>query len=175
MSDVSSSSSAPSLTPAPDAPCPCGSGATYATCCGPLIAGTRSAADAARLMRSRYTAHATHAFAYLHQTYLPTRGTPFNASDYQSDIQWTKLEIHRHDPDVKPGVSHVDFTAHFTQNGHAGAHHEKSEFLQIDGAWLFNRPLREGPAPVVSATRVGRNDPCPCGSGKKYKKCCGAA
>ncbi|HTG14601.1 MAG TPA: SEC-C metal-binding domain-containing protein [Blastocatellia bacterium] len=22
--------------------------------------------------------------------------------------------------------------------------------------------------------RVGRNDPCPCGSGKKYKKCCGA-
>ncbi|MBR6467995.1 MAG: SEC-C domain-containing protein, partial [Desulfovibrio sp.] len=23
------------------------------------------------------------------------------------------------------------------------------------------------------APRVGRNDPCPCGSGKKYKKCCG--
>jgi len=23
--------------------------------------------------------------------------------------------------------------------------------------------------------RVGRNDPCPCGSGKKYKKCCGAS
>jgi preprotein translocase subunit SecA len=27
--------------------------------------------------------------------------------------------------------------------------------------------------PVVSS-KVGRNDPCPCGSGKKYKKCCGA-
>ena len=27
--------------------------------------------------------------------------------------------------------------------------------------------------PVVKAVRVGRNDPCPCGSGKKYKKCCG--
>jgi preprotein translocase subunit SecA len=25
-----------------------------------------------------------------------------------------------------------------------------------------------------SVTKVGRNDPCPCGSGKKYKKCCGA-
>jgi uncharacterized protein YecA (UPF0149 family) len=23
--------------------------------------------------------------------------------------------------------------------------------------------------------KIGRNDPCPCGSGKKYKKCCGAA
>ncbi|MBI5560730.1 MAG: SEC-C domain-containing protein, partial [Deltaproteobacteria bacterium] len=29
------------------------------------------------------------------------------------------------------------------------------------------------PVPVKSAVRAGRNDPCPCGSGKKYKKCCG--
>ena len=28
-------------------------------------------------------------------------------------------------------------------------------------------------APVINAEKVGRNDPCPCGSGKKYKKCCG--
>ena len=27
---------------------------------------------------------------------------------------------------------------------------------------------------VVKEVRIGRNDPCPCGSGKKYKKCCGA-
>ncbi|MBW2689835.1 MAG: SEC-C domain-containing protein, partial [Deltaproteobacteria bacterium] len=26
----------------------------------------------------------------------------------------------------------------------------------------------------VSVTKIGRNDPCPCGSGKKYKKCCGS-
>jgi preprotein translocase subunit SecA len=43
------------------------------------------------------------------------------------------------------------------------------------------RPLRAGmddgsdkPRPVRrAAQKVGRNDPCPCGSGKKYKKCCG--
>ncbi|MBK1707338.1 SEC-C metal-binding domain-containing protein [Halochromatium glycolicum] len=29
------------------------------------------------------------------------------------------------------------------------------------------------PVPITS-TKVGRNDPCPCGSGKKYKKCCGS-
>jgi preprotein translocase subunit SecA len=28
--------------------------------------------------------------------------------------------------------------------------------------------------PVLAKKQVGRNDPCPCGSGKKYKKCCGA-
>jgi len=31
----------------------------------------------------------------------------------------------------------------------------------------------EAPKPVRSGAKVGRNDPCPCGSGKKYKKCCG--
>ncbi|HNQ35498.1 MAG TPA: SEC-C metal-binding domain-containing protein, partial [bacterium] len=36
------------------------------------------------------------------------------------------------------------------------------------------RPTIEAPRPAESeAPRVGRNDPCPCGSGKKYKKCCG--
>ncbi len=31
----------------------------------------------------------------------------------------------------------------------------------------------EAPKPVRAGAKVGRNDPCPCGSGKKYKKCCG--
>ena len=31
------------------------------------------------------------------------------------------------------------------------------------------------PTSAAKSTKVGRNDPCPCGSGKKYKKCCGAA
>ncbi len=30
------------------------------------------------------------------------------------------------------------------------------------------------PPQVVKSEKTGRNDPCPCGSGKKYKKCCGA-
>ncbi|MDD4940337.1 MAG: preprotein translocase subunit SecA [Candidatus Omnitrophica bacterium] len=34
-------------------------------------------------------------------------------------------------------------------------------------------PRQAPPAAAVSHPRVGRNDPCPCGSGKKYKKCCG--
>jgi preprotein translocase subunit SecA len=35
-------------------------------------------------------------------------------------------------------------------------------------------PSRVMPSPVQSShPKVGRNDPCPCGSGKKYKKCCG--
>ncbi len=33
--------------------------------------------------------------------------------------------------------------------------------------------LLNPPKPVVASAKVGRNDPCPCGSGKKYKQCCG--
>jgi preprotein translocase subunit SecA len=29
------------------------------------------------------------------------------------------------------------------------------------------------PQPLVLEPKIGRNEPCPCGSGKKYKKCCG--
>ena len=36
-----------------------------------------------------------------------------------------------------------------------------------------NRYEDEGPKPVKNESRIGRNDPCPCGSGKKYKHCCG--
>ena len=33
--------------------------------------------------------------------------------------------------------------------------------------------LLNPPKQTKAETKIGRNDPCPCGSGKKYKKCCG--
>src|SRR2546426_10349855 len=40
---------------------------------------------------------------------------------------------------------------------------------------VYTAPAKEAPQPAQrAAARVGRNDPCPCGSGKKYKKCHGA-
>jgi preprotein translocase subunit SecA len=35
------------------------------------------------------------------------------------------------------------------------------------------KETQNSPKPTISSVKVGRNDPCPCGSGKKYKKCCG--
>jgi uncharacterized protein YecA (UPF0149 family) len=35
------------------------------------------------------------------------------------------------------------------------------------------KPAAPGAAPANRQSSVGRNDPCPCGSGKKFKKCCG--
>jgi uncharacterized protein len=49
----------------------------------------------------------------------------------------------------------------------------------IHGYWLERRKdskgnLTVGSMPVTRDPKVGRNEPCPCGSGKKFKKCCGA-
>ncbi len=38
----------------------------------------------------------------------------------------------------------------------------------------MDRALRP-PEPAVAGPKIGRNDPCPCGSGKKFKKCCAEA
>ena len=43
------------------------------------------------------------------------------------------------------------------------------EQARLAGATNGNKPQQV----VRGAAKVGRNDPCPCGSGKKYKKCCG--
>ncbi|MBQ4132365.1 MAG: preprotein translocase subunit SecA [Desulfovibrionaceae bacterium] len=44
--------------------------------------------------------------------------------------------------------------------------------MSYSGPGENNRPRR--PQTIKKEVRVGRNDPCPCGSGKKFKKCCGA-
>jgi len=45
---------------------------------------------------------------------------------------------------------------------------------ELDQARLAGGGMQEAVQQVVRGDKVGRNDPCPCGSGKKYKKCHGA-
>lgn len=168
--------SSPTALPKPQAgqPCPCGTGRPYEACCGPLLAGTRPAATAEELMRSRFTAHVAQDDRYLHLTYEPTASKPFEAQpEDMPAIGWTRLVVHSHEPGRTPDQSFVDFSAFYVgEGGREAALQEKSEFHRVKGAWLYARNVREGPAPVKSAPKVGRNDPCPCGSGKKYKQCC---
>jgi SEC-C motif-containing protein len=154
-------------------PCPCGSGRIFDACCGALLAGERSAATAEELMRSRYTAHAVGDFAYLHRTYLGTVHQPYVEDPDPPALQWTRLVVHSHETGPKPDLAYVDFSAFYEEEGAAHVLQEKSEFQRIDGQWFYRRTVRMGPAPVKSAhPKVGRNDPCPCGSGRKFKHCC---
>jgi SEC-C motif-containing protein len=158
--------------PSSDSPCPCGSGLKFGECCEPILQQRRPAATAEQLMRSRFTAHVVHDHQHLHRTYGGTMNKPYvEETTAMTEATWTRLVIHSHE--VQPDRAFVDFTAYF-QNGDAEVpHHEKAEFERANGSWIYTRAVRLGPAPIKAAPKVGRNDPCPCGSGKKYKHCCG--
>jgi SEC-C motif-containing protein len=167
------SSPTPSSPPDTSRPCPCGSGKLFADCCGPVLAGRRMAATAEEQMRARFTAHVVHDFAFLHRTYLPTSRQPFVEVTEKPATVWTRLVVHHHDPGPTPDLASVDFSAYGTEEGREMVLHEKAEFARSESGWIYTRSLREGPAPFkASSPKPGRNEPCPCGSGKKYKQCC---
>lgn len=154
------------------APCPCCSGKKHADCCGPLLAGDAKAASAEALMRSRFCAYSTDNFDYLSKSWhKSTRPKSFAPDD--DGLIWTELEMletSKGQDGDSTGV--VDFIAHYTVNDkHKGQMREVSDFVFEDGQWFYvdGKQLKGQP---VSSKKVGRNDACPCGSGKKYKKCC---
>jgi SEC-C motif-containing protein len=160
-------------------PCPCGSGRTYAVCCGPLIEGTGQAQTPEALMRSRYTAYVLQEIPYLARTLHPGERDDFDeegAVQWARESEWLGLEIlgvTGTDPGDQIGT--VEFKAQYNRDGVTQVHHERSEFRRVDGVWYFYDGKPVGAPQVRRATpKIGRNDPCPCGSGRKYKKCCGA-
>ncbi|MFQ5443820.1 MAG: YchJ family metal-binding protein [Nitrospinales bacterium] len=166
--------------------CPCGTGFPYTDCCGPLIRGVGFSDTAEELMRSRFTAFAKGQWDYLEQTRYPGDGELEDGrySNLTHDgISWKKLEIF----DVRKGGAfdesgEVSFVACYTENGEEKKLHETSKFIKENGRWYYSERQSKiaapDPAPpakpfVRNQPKVGRNDPCPCGSGKKFKKCCG--
>ena len=159
--------------------CPCGSQKPFSECCGPALSGAVASATPEALMRSRYTAFVKQDINYIFKTVAPARRKEFDrpgVEKWSRNSEWLGLEIvttEKGGPEDKTGT--VEFAAKFRENGEARRHDELATFVKIDGRWYFE----DGKAPSVKQVRhdgprAGRNDPCPCGSGKKYKKCHGA-
>lgn len=145
----------------PSQPCPCGSGATLAQCCGIYLTGDNAPTPEA-LMRSRYTANALGRADYLRRTWHPST-CPAQLS-LADGPQWLALEVRRTVEADATGSAFVEFVAHYRQGGRSGALHETSRFVWEGGQWLYlDGDIHPAPA---------RNAPCPCGSGRKYKRCC---
>jgi len=119
-------------------------------------------------MRSRYSAYVAGDVDYVRATWHPsTRPAELTLPA----VHWLGLEItdrQRGGPDDDQG--RVAFVARFRdENGVETALREDSRFVREDGRWYYV----DGRTVPVSTAKVGRNDPCPCGSGNKYKRCCG--
>jgi SEC-C motif-containing protein len=129
-------------------------------------------------MRSRYTAYTLARIDYVTDTHDPkTRAShnPEEARAWAEGVEWLGLEILAAEgggPDDKKGT--VDFVARFKSEEGEQEHRERSQFVKREGVWYFadGKPLGP-PAVRRDSPKIGRNDPCPCGSGKKYKKCHG--
>lgn len=167
--------------------CPCGSEKKYSDCCEPYITGKKNAPTPEALMRSRYTAYVKVAEPYLKETLAPESRGDYNEAEvreWAKKSEWLGLEI------LKAEGNKVEFIAKYKTQGKVLEHHEVSTFKKKEDKWYFvdgeSHVHEEGKGhehhqhapkePIVRATpKVGRNDPCSCGSGKKFKKCCGVA
>jgi SEC-C motif-containing protein len=158
--------------------CPCGSQKDYNQCCGKYHQGEK-APTAEALMRARYSAFAKHQIKFIGDTHTPgTKDFDENeAKEWATNSNWEKLEIvktFKGKEDQDEGV--VEFKAYYSdKEDHHFCHHEIAEFKKINGQWYYDDGQIVGTQPLTRATpKVGRNEPCPCSSGKKFKKCCGA-
>jgi len=158
--------------------CPCSSGQDYAECCQPVIEGEKKAPTPEALMRARYSAHASGQSNFLISSLHPSiRGEEPRDEDQdkfeeiKNDISWDGLEVV--ETSEQGDIGEVDFIAHYSIQDHPQKHREKAKFVKEDGEWFYLDGEVEGHVTYRrESPKVGRNDPCPCGSGKKYKKCC---
>ena len=157
--------------------CPCGSGIPFANCCEPVIKGERESETAEQLMRARYSAFATGVVEFIVATTHSTTRPEVNLADiteWSQTSTWHGLQIIA-TRDVDENKTFVSFEAQFTQRGEDVSHREMSLFEREGGKWRFvTGDQLKNPTVRYETPRTGRNEPCPCGSGKKYKKCCGA-
>lgn len=158
--------------------CPCGSGKKYGECCGPILDGSVAAQTAESLMRARYSAYVTGNIDFISESCVQGDSGPDIDLDetrrWSKESQWHGLDIHSATGSSATDTEgFVEFSAHYSRGGLREEHRERAIFKKVDGKWLYAEGSLATTTVVRDTPKVGRNDPCPCGSGKKYKKCCG--
>ena len=111
---------------------------------------------AEELMRNRYDAFVKEDWDYLAKT-----SAYQSVEELQSSppMQWLKLDVLNADEKT------VEFKAYYRESESIKVLHEKSNFIKINGELKY----KDG---TLFNSKVERNESCPCGSGKKFKRCC---
>jgi len=156
--------------------CPCGSGGAYSECCEPIINGKQPAETAEQLMRARYSAHVKMQMDFIFETTHPEHRQGYDHAGtkaWAEGADWQGLEIvDARNGGLDAAAGEVEFIARYRDKGVLREHHECAQFKRKDGSWYFTDGAMVKSKPLI-VTKIGRNDPCTCGSGLKYKKCCG--
>ncbi|BDY05322.1 hypothetical protein F0521_23630 [Ferrimonas sp. YFM] len=119
-------------------------------------------------MRSRYTAFATAQAGYLLATHDPDTRQGLTEQALKQSCEksdFVGLQI-MDAPPYQQDKGEVEFRAWYRQGNEILALWERSQFRRQDSRWYYCR------GDIRPSIKLGRNDPCPCGSDKKAKKCC---
>lgn len=156
-----------------DSNCPCGSKKLYAECCQLFHLHKSVASTPEQLMRSRYAAYALGGLGqYLVDTWHPDYLNGLSANELnQTTSNWIGLNVISSSISKTGKQGQVEFIAAFDDLDGSGPRqflHECSYFENLAGLWLYT----QGDIKAVKYPK--RNEPCLCGSGLKFKKCCAA-
>lgn len=154
--------------------CLCGSGLAYLACCGVYHRGEQLPETAEALMRSRFTAYARKDTVYLLATWDEAK-RPAELDLSQEHAIWHSLQI----IECKKGRAQdnkgiVAFKAYYSLDTEDYYFHEISQFVKRQGKWLYVDGVIKSAGKVNTHPPLARNSLCHCGSGKKFKRCCGA-
>lgn len=147
--------------------CNCQSGKNYTECCEPFHLKSKIPETAEQLMRSRYSAYTLVNIPYIVETTVPNQQKYLDQAAMKvwgENTKWAGLEIINYLPSLSKKHSQVEFKAFFDTEEGIQEHHELSLFVKIDNRWFFVDP-------TVPLPNQKQN--CVCGSGKKFKHCCG--
>lgn len=153
--------------PLPQA-CPYQSGKPYSLCCQPYHVENQHPPTAEWLMRSRYSAYALQRIDYIINTTMSAQQKLLDRpaiADWSRNTDWCGLDILAHYPRVGKHHAQVEFNAFFNYNNECMTQHELSTFVRIGQRWYFLDP--------TVTMSWGLKQPCLCGSGIKFKHCCG--
>lgn len=145
--------------------CPCGSKRDYSACCGRFIEGDLYPQTAEELMRSRYTSFVRGNNSYLKETWT-SENLPKEGKLIDPEAIWIGLTVHDR-ADLSEHEGSVTFTALCIKGCTLCTLHETSLFKKRQGRWYYHTGDAE-----FDSREITRNGKCPCGSGKKFKRCC---
>ncbi|MDX8388640.1 MAG: YchJ family protein [Ghiorsea sp.] len=144
--------------------CPCNSGKMLSECCEPYHT-VKTAPTAEALMRSRYSAFVLGLSEYIWQTWHPDTRPELDILGGMN-LKWISLDIVSKEAGLaSDNQGRIRFVASYVANNKGKKLDENSTFVKEDGLWLYV----DGDS---SVSDISRNDACPCGSGKKFKRCC---
>ena len=151
--------------------CFCGKTSVFERCCQPIITGKVAAQNAEELMRSRFSAYVIKDYAYILLTYTTEQRGKLTVSELANSAkgtQWLSLQVLSHHSEAD--TAQVEFKAYYQIDQDYYVMHELSDFVRVQKKWLYSTGLIQNDSGEFSPQR---NSQCLCGSGKKFKKCCG--